>query len=719
MDADLLRLWQRSLDDKYESCATCSLENVSTNLQRCREVFMKSFRHWHSYNGPLSLHFSFTKRFHPRLTSAVLNTHPCCDKAANNILKSFSDKIAARFEELKDPRYLLYLGLNTCGRARDVDHEAVMEDLKSWVQGPTTWGERDKDWVTAWLFDFIGRWVEDRAATNVPAYSFDRFLDDPTMYSTSGSAPQVMVDGKAFRNKWAWAADKFAHYGSVSRWYREEGLRFGNSRRCAVALKQESTKIRLVVAAPMSSHLRQSYIYESLGDPRHLRSTLSHPNITSELIEQGWTSLIGLDASLFDHNVPFWFLSAFYRFIAHHCRRCGMGPVADVALCELSELKQSYCVYRGESVKYRKGVLSGWRLTSLLDSVISQCTVDYIYDHHVPHTPFSYMVQGDDVMLQSYGTMNARNIIKTAERFGTIINRPKSTTGPSGEFLKYAYTPSGVIGYPARALRSIFWANPWIPELESKFPSHIAKSWWTYFSRLRPFVPDIPLHRMQQLVADDLARWGGAAPWKQYVATPQSVGGAAPLEVANYLTPTFVVSPGVLVSRAELRLPNNPVFPLANAYGAYTSAMSVKKATELRVIRAPRPVYGMPPVRVPAFRWPREVNRWKTYLSWLGADVTMVHGSVLDMKDVPWPRYAKLWKPLRRIRWLLATDNIAPSDSLTGFGIKAATYVEAVRRTWVQSRWSRSEKVGLSLTKAVGLALDAVSRAHTHVFHTM
>lgn len=693
--------------------------DLMSNLRRNRSLYAKDFDcgpDWYSYRGALNLHSMMTRRWIPNFWRHVARTKPRHDAHANAILKSFSDMVAYEFEDSKDPRLTVLIGLNTCGAPRRISDDEVHDGVKEWVQGKVDLFARHVGWSRRWLDGFIRQWFAQLDSRADVKLSFWEFLDDPTRWATSGSAPTVNVGEVKFRNKWAWAADIIDKYGSVSEWWKKGGRhRPEDNYYAQVALKEESTKVRLVLAAPIGSHLRQSYVLDYLQAPEHLNSTVSHPDITMELAK-GWTSLCGLDASKFDHNVPGWFVTYFWRRIGFEAKKRGLHSLVMAATEEAEAIEKLFVRTPKGKVKYHKGILSGWRVTSLLDSVISQCCCDWIADH--TDTPFHFMVQGDDIMLHSSGLLDADKIVEEASSLGMIVNRAKSTTGLSGEFLKYLYLPSGVVGYPARALRAIFWANPWLPELQSKTAKQVTTSWMTYRSRMLPYLGARGYDRRlwDSLVIGDLRRWAGCDPgWSLYLDTPGSVGGGCALEEFRPETEVIAFQPEPYFRKVlHTRLEGAQV--LVQRLGGYRSALNAAKQTKLTRRKMPKPcLVSKVPDRM-RVGWNPGVNKFKSFMSWLGLETNLT-GEIQDWRSMSWPKSAWSWGPGKRIDWLLQTDTITRSDALTTSRLFDSTFLSPWQKSWAAAIFDNCVFPSRNLAIRFSLALDRLAlRASTLYF---
>lgn len=701
-----------------------------SNLQRFRWYDPSVPEEWASCRGGLSLILRHFGDVLPAFSAAVRSARPVSDNVAVKVLKYLSDQSGPMYERTHDVRYLFYNGIGTIGERRKADESEVRDMVKDWVTGPVTlWGGerrttevlgvRLRDYAQSWVDSFVKDWMA-RALTRVNHYlSWEDFLDDPTRWATSGSAPTVEYGEDKFRNKWAWAVDTMSKHGSIAKWYCKRGLDEVNSRRNVVALKEESAKVRLVLAAPISSHLRQSYIMQRLGAPQHLESTITKPSVVLNLLDQGWTSMVGLDASKFDHNVPRWLISTIFTSIARYAWDAGDRDLCRTATIERQEILASKMYYAGKKVcNYHHGVLSGWRMTSIIDSMLSQMMCDFIRD--VLKIPADSIVQGDDMLLRSWGDLPASKIEDVAEQAGMLINRSKTTSGRAGEFLKYLYMPSGVAAYPCRSVRAIFWSNPWLPELVAKTPLQIANCWWTYLSRAQCFSEKPLQSDCISMAAQDLSGWSGKKQryWREFLTTPLSIGGAAPLELA-LPTSSCVLTQTSLKSLTS-SIPSTPLHLLGMAYGAYGSALSTPKNVVVRKISTPTPIFLRPADITLAHNvWYTSTNHWKSMLSWLGADVSALSGSTQPITDFIFPKYAKKWTVFRKIRWMLANHTLTPSKSLTSSQHFISPYTHIMRYAYTCTIFRNRFPPSRQFARMVALGLDHLQMQYASPFHSL
>lgn len=163
----------------------------------------------------------------------------------------------------------------------------------------------------------------------------------------------------------------------------------------------------------------------------------------------------------------------------------------------------------GEVMQWRKGLLSGWRFTSLWGSMVSALYCEMFREK--VDSGSVYAVQGDDIFIMPTREVEKERCMQLADELGLQINTEKTSRTSIGEFLKYRYHREKVDGYPARTVRSIFYANPWLDKYAVVNPSQIAESWWMYLSRLT-LCANCGLNSFSHFstaLAHDIASWWG------------------------------------------------------------------------------------------------------------------------------------------------------------------------------------------------------------------
>ncbi|UHM27527.1 MAG: RNA-dependent RNA polymerase [Sanya totivirus 8] len=430
------------------------------------------------------------------------------------------------------PAWMFLCHLHALGGRRPFEMSEIIGASKDWVDGREVF--EDREYCGRQLDKVFGSW--GRSADPTLYLTFPEYCRDVMRWGTAGGCKKSTVRGKTFRTKWAWGLSRVMRPGRGDReWeYAEVDMYKASQDKdqhtAIVALKEEATKTREVITTPMASYLRQSYLQYRWGRPP-LDSPIGRKSWLGGFQRTRYAWYGAIDGQRFDHHVPAW-------FVEEVIRRMGdiEGDGKEVAEEEIEHLRKLHIrMPNGELVKYRGGVLSGWRLTSLIDSLVSYCAGQYVLDRTNSQGAIHVGMMGDDIILYSNTkTISKDKLVEYYDAFGLETNASKTTTGGVGEFLRKVYCPTGVLGYPALALKSVMWANPWIGNYDPTSAQEVSVNWLTWYSRLLPFRLDEKVHSwVQKALVDDLHRWNpviSKGDYDKFIRTPISAGGGGPIE---------------------------------------------------------------------------------------------------------------------------------------------------------------------------------------------
>lgn len=447
------------------------------------------------------------------------------DDAVRQLLKILHDAAFPR-TVTEGPGWMFLCHLQALGGRRPWDRDAVEKRIADWVNSDRLFLPTPQ--TEAHLDKIFTHWTPRLSETN--RLSFREFCDDPLRWGTSGGAKKTQVQGKAYRTKWAWA---FGRVLDKEGRLRSEYDLYGHAMTqkpdtAVVALKEEATKTREIITTPMSSYLRQAYLGYLWGRPP-VDSPIGRKQWLASFQARRYKWYAAIDGKNFDHHISF-------EFIKSCLRRLGTagGDAERVAQEEIEHMERLVVTDgEGRSWKYKNGVLSGWRLTSLLDTLATECVIDYILGKAGVVGQVQHGSMGDDLILGS-DTVELENswLAETYDETGMETNKSKTTGGAVGEFLRKVYAPQGILGYPALGLKSILWASPWIANFEAANPQEVSKNWMCWLSRMLPLTltgRELEISDYVRLQARrDLLRWNPALarqPLDEALATPVSAGG--------------------------------------------------------------------------------------------------------------------------------------------------------------------------------------------------
>jgi hypothetical protein len=408
--------------------------------------------------------------------------------------------------------------LHTLGGPSPYTTKQIHQDMDSWVKGEIDTFPRD--WILSKLDSVFASTKKLHQSLSL---TFEEYSKDVMRWATSGGAPAVEFRGTKMRSKWAWGFSKLGditsdHYGEelYKAACNTEGV-------YTVALKREPAKTREIISSPMGSHIRQSYLLYRMTN-WDIPSPAYQKMAYQTYLDKQYGSYCSIDGDRFDHNVPRWFVLEFIR-------RLGFDAETQrVVEMELEHLHKAVLHFGPAKWRWEHGLLSGWRLTSLLGSTISHLAAMWIKER----TRYfcQHLVLGDDIILFSdIDDLDVNRCVAEYRSFGIPANADKSISGRVGEFLRKVATPTGIIGYPALALKSIYYASPWLDQYQRSVQSEISHSWWTYVSRILPFRTDnsVILSTIERMGRDI---WFREDEFYKWVQTPMCLGGGGVMETS-------------------------------------------------------------------------------------------------------------------------------------------------------------------------------------------
>lgn len=429
------------------------------------------------------------------------------------------------------PAYMLFVHLHALGGKSPYTKEQILEEITHWVENKTNM-DKHREFIEKKITSTFTTWP--RRTLNSPALTFSEYCDDFMRWGTSGGGPRTELYGEEYRTKWAWAANNMLK----NKDQYEESLR--TSQHAKVALKEEATKTRAVITTPMSSYLRQSYLLYRWGLP-DINSPISSKVWLPDFQANRYAWYGCLDGQKFDQSIPKWLI----LFIIERFGDVEDTEIRQVVAEELNHLENLTIEWGNEKWAWQGGLLSGWRVTSIIGSLISHVAAQFIIEEYKVEGAMNMGVMGDDLILYS-NTMQLRpeQLVEGYSSFGLSANLFKTTSGPVGEFLRKTYSDLGILGYPCLALRTIFYANPWITQYTPEFEEEIAASWLTYYSRLLPHRVTGDIHKFIQ--NNVLTNIKGASKfkhldWSSWLRTPISAGGGGPMEWSDISRWTTII----------------------------------------------------------------------------------------------------------------------------------------------------------------------------------
>lgn len=428
-------------------------------------------------------------------------------------LKAIHSYCYSRIHENKG--YILLMHLHILGGPSPYTKDQIEEDVTAWVTG--TIDNLPREFCVEKLNQFMARWP-----TVSGLLSFEEYSTDFLRWSTSGGGPKSERNGEVYRTKWAYCLNKTV----VNNTYSPCNLYVDSlqyRQHATIALKEEPSKTREIISTPMSSYIRQCYLLYCRGRPP-VQSPISSPVWLSQFFDKQYAWYGSVDGDRFDHHVPKWIVIEFIRMLGSHNDECRM-----VAEMEIAHLETLDVELYGKLIKYEHGLLSGWRITSVLGTFISWLAGEWINARC--NTAFFHGELGDDLILFSnHGGLTLEKMCEEYEAFGIPTNSSKSISSHIGEFLRKILSSDGILGYPALGLKSCIYRSPWLEAVNIEPEQETSVNWLTFLSRLLPhrvwnsnIVPYVlsGLYNQLSMPLETFIRW---------IATPVAVGGGGTIE---------------------------------------------------------------------------------------------------------------------------------------------------------------------------------------------
>jgi hypothetical protein len=200
---------------------------------------------------------------------------------------------------------------------------------------------------------------------------------------------------------------------------------------------------------------------------------------------------VPVDQSKFDHVPSGRVLSAAFRLICDKSTPVGDVDRERVGKALQKRLKNGFVTFNGKTWRHRRGVLSGWRWTSLIDTVINYAEHVAIAEQlNITIHQGVNCYQGDDTLIFAEGWDEAACLVETY-RNALPVNPSKFFLAEDRtEYLRLVlYRERDVArcggwrrrGYPARAVMSLMYANAWAGGTQTA--SSIASGWSKLSSR--------------------------------------------------------------------------------------------------------------------------------------------------------------------------------------------------------------------------------------------
>lgn len=702
-------------------------------LMRCRNPYSK--KPISTFSHPLSFHVLWMTKFGNMLSADLKSAVTILESLQWNdgtvhYIDDFYRQTLAEVDKITfwyvhnapthiKPYFAGMLGLSSMGGPRSWTIDDITNKVSEWVTGDFKWSDEIEEYCAKRMDSWFDTWKPKMAKDFM---TYEEYTTDLSRWATPGGAPSVRTNltnkEETLRSKWAWGLHHL-EVGNIHKALDQSDERAG------AAIKEEE-KTRVIITTPMSSYVRQCYILYRMGDPKFLKSTISDSERVTKLAGSMAKTYICLDASKFDHNVPKMFVMDIFHRLRAAAHSVSDLQLVEVITREIESIENLVVTYDGKSFPYQKGILSGWRFTSFIGSMLSALVCEYIMSEL--NIMGDYCVQGDDIIIWTNDPISQDAVFKTAEKFGMEVNKKKTTISTSGEFLKYVYGEDKIYGYPARCVRSIFYANPWLDTTAVSQPSEVASKWHTYYSRMSLTTGNVleDTRSYYYEASKDINGWlGGRFKTSEILElfhSPMSLGGLGTYEFMSLGNMSMKVLTSTPVhTKTDKSIDLNVRGRVYNVFGIRSERgpLSVKEvkitpATYLNLIDAKKRVRSSiytKDLSLPD-KFPDDVNILRSYLESVSRSpscpamirtiVEKQKGRTIDAdQTIPRPfRYTHSWKD--KLKNFLEKEGVALPSSLyldNRYSVSLNRYAKKMTDLYINSidTYKYSDKITLTM----------------------
>jgi len=373
--------------------------------------------------------------------------------------------------------------------AEPIGEEEILEKVKYWVQG-----DRDHEFADGGFCDLLALGCDEFLSKSQPfqkePLTVEEYLSDPMYWATSGASYEKRLETihegrtyKALKSKWATALASSVDE-MLQIFYRD----MPQENRAVV--KRELKKSRMIIVGDMANYLRMSYISYWLEDilRQHPNTTLFYSSSQMFIL---WLMMLRdtsiptsieqnfpLDESEYDHEVVKKMiaiaLNAVRKLItqiAPERMKGGLLKALDLTTKSILSPLGTVQVGKMARVLISKGLLSGWRWTAFLNTILNYGKVTAFrmklvqrlgLPEAIADPVITSVHQGDDLRARTRSPVHTQLLMDLYTETGFKVNPSKVfMSNVSDEYLRQLAKDGLYIGgYPARGVISLLYRNP-------------------------------------------------------------------------------------------------------------------------------------------------------------------------------------------------------------------------------------------------------------------
>jgi hypothetical protein len=178
------------------------------------------------------------------------------------------------------------------------------------------------------------------------------------------------------------------------------------------------------------------------------------------LLNDGLTRVC-TDQSGFDYHQKFEWVKLALSIFFDRAAEIGGPEVRRIADIELESLNRVELQYDKQTLPWRNGVLSGYKWTALVDSLLNYAESHLVAERLGLDIRLG-LFQGDDAVMKVCGFVDKQALVNAYADMGLVVHPVKSWVSTSRcEYLHELYLEPGLVqGFPARIAKSILWRKP-------------------------------------------------------------------------------------------------------------------------------------------------------------------------------------------------------------------------------------------------------------------
>jgi hypothetical protein len=462
--------WFKGLQRKYRPTEDKShLSNIATGEPRRQIGLALDLLPAHTRQAVLN---TWARVGLPRLSNGQLF----------NALKTLGD-LAKHHGDLLFPGYWQYLvdwNLHFGAQPTTGSDAGFEELIASWVSTPKSEDAEgsDRDKTIMLGLDLVATEL-GRPLEKGP--TIDEFFDQPSRWLSNGSS-----DGRELPRS---QKTKFATYAASTRAQLHHDMGDTSSPHYKVFDKRERGKHRNLISSPWSLFLQMSFV----GLQAEAKFKSAVPTSLSRDWQPGnWLELmtvmkrkllVPIDQSKFDHVPSMRVLARCVEIICQAGTHPHDVERTIVSAVIVDRVKHGSLSYGGKHYVHERGLLSGWRWTSLIGTMVNYAEFLAITNQVGlrPQPARNVCFQGDDALIAVDDWADA---VKLVKRYMDVLPVNPSKffiDNKRTEYLRYVLTKKRRFGYFARAAAGLMYANA--SSGGALDPASIASNWSLVHSR--------------------------------------------------------------------------------------------------------------------------------------------------------------------------------------------------------------------------------------------